>query len=166
MNIHPLFVHFPIAFFVLYALIEVCTPKKDINSPWHLIKTVLLVAWRIGAQLALMTGEVAEGLMGDSPMIEMHSLFANITTIAFGINAVIYVWDYIVRRWSSIIQKYKLTHYLDLLIIWIKKRYLHIVLAVIGLIAVTYTGALWWAIVYGIDVDPVVHFLVTILPGL
>ncbi len=89
-----------------------------------------------------MTGEVAEGLMGDSPMIEMHSLFANITTIAFGINAVIYVWDYIVRRWSNVIQKYKLTYYLDLLITYIKKRYLHIILAVIGLIAVTYTGAL------------------------
>jgi hypothetical protein len=75
-------------------------------------------------------------------MIEMHALFANITTIAFGINAVIYIWDYIVQRWDSIIQKYKLTHYLDLLIRFIKKRYLHIVLAVIGLVAVTYTGAL------------------------
>lgn len=166
MNIHPLFVYFPIAFFVLYVVIEVCTPKKDIDSPWHLVKTVLLVAGRIGAQIALSTGEMAADQIGETDLLEMHELFANITTIVFGINAAIYVWDYIVQRWDSIIQKYKVTHYLDLLITYIKKRYLHIVLAVIGLIAVTYTGALWWALVYGVDVDPVVHFLITTLPGL
>lgn len=166
MNIHPLFVHFPIAFFVLYVALEIFTPKKDISSPRHLAKTILLVAGSIGAQFALTTGDMAEQIAGPSAMLEMHSLFANITTIVFGINAFIYVWDYIIQKWGSILQKYKIIHYISILIGFMKKRYLHVVLAVVGLIAVTYTGALGGAMVYGSTVDPVVHFLIGTLPWL
>lgn len=159
MNIHPLFVHFPIAFFVLYVALEIFTPQKDIHSPWHLVKTILLVAGSIGAQVALTTGDMAEQLAGHSPMLEMHSLFAGITTAVFGILAAIYVRDYIIQKWS-VLQQYKLTHYIAMLVTFIKKRYLHVVLAVVGLIAVTYTGALGGAMVYGSNIDPVVHFLI------
>lgn len=160
MNIHPLFVHFPIAFFVLYAAIELCTPRQKIGSPWHLIKTVLLVAWSIGAQFALATGDMAEQLAGHSPMLEMHSLFAGITTAAFGINAALYVWEYAIQKWDML-RKYTLVRYIDTFVNFLRKIYIHIILAVVGLIAVTYTGALGGAMVYGANVDPVVHFLLT-----
>lgn len=165
MNIHPLFVHFPIAFFVLYVALEIITPKKDIHSPRHLVKTILLLAWSIGAQIALYTGEMAESIAGHSAMIEMHSLFANITTIVFGINTLVYLRDYIVQKWNIILQ-YAGLRYVHMIVSFVKRYYLHVLLALLWLIAVTYTGALGGAMVYGSDIDPVVHFLINTIPWL
>ncbi len=176
MNIHPIFVHFPIALFTVYAVIELIWNKSfraNISTLW--IKVTLLATGVVGAQVSLMTGETAEHLIGSSALIEKHSTFANFTVWIFGILFVSYILhildqkivfpniktflekrqsqDVLVRVWALLI---KIKGFLIMTpIVYI--------LAIVGLLAVTVTGALGGAIVYGPEVDPIVQFIYTIL---
>ncbi len=128
MNIHPLFVHFPIALLTLYALFEIFIPikirafkllKKEntvfykwlIDPVWNSIKAFLVIAGTLIAFPTLQTGELAEEVFRDaatSPelfhqsqvaqLIEVHSTFANITVGIFAVLAVAYIVRIV---WSS-----------------------------------------------------------------
>ena len=53
-NIHPLFVHFPIAFLFIYSLIKIVPVKKWLPKvSWKDIERVLLVVGVLGAFAAL-----------------------------------------------------------------------------------------------------------------
>lgn len=176
MNIHPIFVHFPIALFTVYAVIELIWNKSfraNISTLW--IKVTLLATGIVGAQVSLMTGETAEHLIGESTLIEKHSTFANFTVWIFGILLVSYMLhildqkivfpkiktflekrqsqDVLVRAWGILV---KMKDFLIMTpIVYI--------LAIVGLLAVTVTGALGGAIVYGPEVDPIVQFVYSVL---
>ena len=84
MNIHPISVHFPIALFTVYAVIELVWNKSfraNILTLW--IKVTLLATGIVGAQVSLMTGETAEHLLGESTLIEKHSTFCKLHCMDF-----------------------------------------------------------------------------------
>lgn len=166
MNIHPIFVHFPIALLTVYAFMEIIRIKKLQDLPYYFyIKASFLCIGTLSSFLALNTGEMAEhaiGAQGDK-LIEMHSAFASVSVWIFVILSLVYinVWisktEYNAKLLSSKFGK-----------IWaIKSKIaskiftspLVVILAVIGLITITITGALGGAIVYGPDVDPIVKFI-------
>jgi len=170
MNIHPIFVHFPIAFLTVYAVCELIWIKRLRNNEiWQGIKAALLGFGILGAFVALRTGElVAETVGGGgNQLIATHSSWANITTLIFGFAALVYLIVYVERYFGIDISR-KLNPagwYIRVFnfktraakIIW-RSPFIAI-LALAGLIAVTITGALGAAMVYGPDTDPVVKII-------
>lgn len=157
-NIHPIFVHFPIAFLCLYTFFEVVRlPILTRQSWWIPVKSVLLFAGMIGGFAALETGELAEsGFEGTTTMttIRLHETFANAAIYVYGILAILYVIEWLHQ--TDALKQLPLT----LQKAW---KFLEAPLLIVGSLAgfmlITITGALGGAIVYGPDVDPVVSFI-------
>ncbi len=170
MNIHPIFVHFPIALLTFYTLMEILRlPIFQRQTWWFYTKAVLLIAGTIGGFAAQQTGELAEEAFRGTPtmkLVELHSTYASATLWVFGILAALYVIEWIHRdrlaaHIPSSLQK-----------IWNAIRSIEsalfrapilILAAIAGLCLVTITGALGGALVYGGDVDPVVSFIYNLL---
>lgn len=141
MNIHPAFVHFPIALLVLYTLIEIIPfslwfPKIK----WDTIKMFLLSVGFLSIIPASVTGGIASELIGESNLVEAHERAALATSVIF-FGAVALSW-YGHFKGRAVPLRWGLKF-----------------LAVIGLVAVFITGSLGAAIVYGSDVDPIVSFI-------
>lgn len=196
MNIHPIFVHFPIALLTIYALLEVFIPIKIaaykafkwenfwaykllINPIWQAIKAFLVIVGTLIGLLTLETGEMAEELVrstasdprvfGTSQMgqlIEMHSTFAGVSIGIFAALAVGYIAYFIEKKSaaaesSEAIHKFmqKFGGVVTLIRKIVLNPWVAAILALVGLVAITITGALGGAIVYGPDVDPAVKMI-------
>lgn len=174
MNIHPIFVHFPIALLTIYAIMEIIRFKKLDNLPYYFyIKATFVIIGSLSASLALQTGEVAEHIFrGDSTvrgLINMHSAFAEFSSYIFAILSVLYAIAWINRtniRNNPIVQKIFITPIEKLWVFATKitdyilsNNLIMIIIGIIGLATITITGALGGAIVYGPKVDPVVNFI-------
>lgn len=166
LNIHPLFVHFPIAFMTIYALVELIRFKKINSQPyWFYVKIVLLVVGVLGAFVALQTGELAEDeYRAVHQLVETHSFFATFSTVVFGILAGLYIvtWLKECKSFISLFQKNGIRQLWQLLNIIQRVFYrpwFLVLGALMGLGAITITGALGGAIVYGPDVDPIVSWI-------
>ncbi len=168
MNIHPIFVHFPIALLTVYAFMEILRFKKFTNQPYFFyVKACFLIAGSLTSFLALQTGELAEQALGRSNLIETHSTYADISSNIFAFLAVIYLISWISKtEWNTKLQTGKMQS------VWIKlvslvknieQSIFPILLAIIGLITITITGALGGAIVYGPDIDPVVKMIYSLV---
>ncbi len=172
MNIHPLFVHFPIGLLVVYSVLELgayCLPALRRQAWVFPVKAFLLFVGVLAAFAALVTGVLAaEGLEGDSvlsPLIEVHAPFAVLTTALYLVIAAAYLNRVFDRNgWFDRIASS------NRFLAWgwsAKKRLAHLildtpllpVLALLALAGITVTGALGAAIVYGSDVDPFVSFI-------
>ena len=81
-NIHPLFVHFPIALLLIYSIIKILPLQKWLPAvAWKHIERALLFFGVLGAFAALSTGEIAEQMTRpNNDVVEAHSLFAAIAT--------------------------------------------------------------------------------------
>lgn len=168
MNIHPLFVHFPIALLSVYAVFEIVSIRRWQESTWiHPFKTILLTIGSVFSFLSLSTGELAEEsvLIKNSTLrslIETHSLFATITTYLFVALALAYLFETLLRS----VYVLKVPKGIQKVIGWYSQRFLtrsfRRLLAVGGLITVFITGALGGAIVYGPTADPFVNFIYTL----
>ncbi len=179
MNIHPIVVHFPIAFLSIYAALEIFTLwyRRYVKTLFN-IKAFLLVVGYLGTVAALQTGELAananRGVSRD--LLHMHEAFANGTVWIFGILALLYV-GYIlwvknfgnVRTWGDRFfadkpQLSQIVRWKTRAINWLfDTRWLLALMALVGLVVVTVTGALGGAMVYGSDVDPFVQLVVRFL---
>lgn len=168
MNIHPILVHFPIAFLTIYSLCEIFTVGNLKNSQtWWKIKAFLLVVGFLGTVAAITTGEMAEESIKSSSsihnLVETHASFAVATEWLFGVLAFSYVAKFFADK-NTI--PFMDTNLVKFVIFAIKKiLFLSVPLALVGLVLVTITGSLGGAIVYGPDVDPIVSFIYKIFIG-
>lgn len=163
-NIHPLLVHFPIAFLVLYSFLEIISFKKVRSIFWiFYTKAVLVIAGFIGGLAASSSGEAIEDNFPQfHNLIEVHSFWAGTTNVIFGIVAVVYliVWlhksDIIKLPIESTLGKiWRFKIMLAEKILY--NRALMVLITITGIIAVTITGALGASIVYGPEIDPIVN---------
>lgn len=143
MNIHPAFVHFPIALLCLYAVIEILPLARWMPSiAWASIRGFLLYVGTGAAIVTVITGSIAADIVGETPKVEMHETAAFITLGIFLLScALSYFWrnERPFRTWTM-----KL-------------------LALAGLVMLFVVGALGANIVYGPGVDPIVGFIVKLL---
>ena len=164
MNIHPIFVHFPIALLAIYACLE-CVWYKKIHHKieFFYIKFFLLLTGTVGAFFALATGDDAERLHRDvRSLVKVHSTFAGITTLIFCILLAVYIFDWVNMFYDeklSASRFSKIWHLKKLIITKIFTAPVIIILAILGLVTLLITGALGGAIVYGISGDPFTAFV-------
>ena len=172
MNIHPIFVHFPIALLAVYSILECIRFKKiQAHVAYKEIKAFLAIAGTVGAFLALSTGDTAvEAILGKPELravARVHENFADGTTFIYTVIAVSYL-VILILGWFKDKPSYEAFVNGGLGKIWtvvvkisqyIQKTYIIIPLAVAGIVLVTITGALGGLMVYGIDVDPVITFI-------
>jgi uncharacterized membrane protein len=172
MNIHPLFVHFPIALLVVYSFLEIGAyflPALRRQTWVFGVKVFLLIAGALSALLALATGGMAEDLIQNTNqyafVLEVHAPFAATTTVVY----LVLLAAYLVR-WldiSGLGDRNVGTNSLFARIWSFKKSVTHIVLdtwllpflALLGFALLTITGGLGAAIVYGPNIDPLVSFV-------
>ncbi|MBI5913541.1 hypothetical protein HY839_03850 [Candidatus Azambacteria bacterium] len=163
MNIHPLFVHFPIGLLVLYAVLEILPLTRWYpQAPWGAVKTVLLIFGAAGAVAASGTGEIAEKLLaneGAEELIEVHKKFATMATLIFGALAYAYFVRWISEHHRIFEGRLRPLSFLRTIADIIMMRWAAVILALIGLMAITITGGLGAAIVYGPDADPLVTII-------
>ncbi len=173
MNIHPLFVHFPIGLLVVYSLMELGSyllPALRRQAWVFPVKAFLLFGGVLAAFMALATGDLAKELIetaGADPnlaIVEVHASFATATTLLYLLIAAAYLIRIADTRWGNCGTDPNgfFTR------LWGFKKWLaHLVLdtpllpalALLALAGITVTGALGAAVVYGPDIDPFVSFI-------
>ena len=132
MDIHPLVVHYPIAFLTTYAIFELVRIRKILELPyWFYIKATLVGVGEVSAIVILITAMTSNALTDGNRLVEMYKLFMLAVVIVFGIIALSYFKRSSVFRSSIIIP-----------------------LAVIGLFLIVIAGGLFGATVYGTHFDP------------
>lgn len=176
---HPLVVHIPIAFLMIYSLFEIVTTlffrKRWFSFLWT--KVFLLLVGVLGAQGALFTGEMAEDLnegILSRKILHTHEEWASFTAGLFWIIFIIYLIIIITQKpffkekIDRLVQKSK---YINLFFgvlktignFFLKYKILIVLASVIGLVSVSVTGALGGALVYGKEADPFVIITLKLL---
>lgn len=172
-----LVVHFPVALLSIYAVMEFVRWKVlNEKSYWFYLKAVFVVLGTIGAYTSSMFGDLIEDAIvaqkiGTVPnirdIIDMHATFAGITTVVFSLLAGAYVIAWIDREEPDVIARFLSRFPFLRLSITLKDFLLTtpvaIVLAFVGIIAITVTGAIGGGIVSGPDVDPIVTLVYRLL---
>ncbi len=174
MNLHPIFVHFPIALFSLYTFIEILRFKKisDRQETFY-IKAVLSIAGVFGAFAALLFGdtaahEVMQGIITakvDNPVevIELHEFLAQLGTFIFILPAAGYAvawlnkFDFINKLPGKFLKS--IWQFGTLISKWIIETPLVILLSLVGIVIITIAAALGGSIIYGPDSDPIVKII-------
>ena len=163
-NIHPIVVHFPIALLTLYSLLEIISVGRLKNkSEMFWTKFILVTTGGITLLVARQAGSVAKHLVSDHslyPLISRHEQFANYSTAVFGVIAAGYMCIALRRlnwRITTIVPVF--WEFLYGIGDIITSNYLAKLLALVGIIALTITGALGGTIVYGQNNDPFTNFI-------
>lgn len=171
MNIHPLFVHFPIGLLVVYSVLELgayLVPALRRQSWLFGVKTFLLFVGVLAALAALVTGGMSEDLVEGAPrafILEVHAPIAGATTLLYAVLAAVYLirvfdvkgWgNYVAGVANPFIRVWSLKKYVAHLVL---DTWLLPVLALLALIGMFVTGALGAAIVYGPTADPFISFV-------
>lgn len=162
MNLHPIFVHFPVALLTIYALLELLRFKKLSAQPyWFHLKGAFVILGGLGALAAAATGDQAEKFIGYNPslrpLIGMHSTWAGITIAIFGVIAACYLFEWAERQFKlsvTLPASLRQTWGVILKAVRCLMGWPIIILASTGLIAVTITGGLGGRIAYGPNADP------------
>ena len=180
-SLHPILVHFPIALLSVYVILECLRFKKILkSSSLHAIKFFLVVVGFLAGIAAYAAGPDGQSIHAwsgyaniSSPtvrqIVSMHSNFASWSLVVFGIIAfsyiVLWIRDVTISNpkfaAGSISNSWFMPVWRFIISIgeFIQKPFVIILLAIIGLIFVTITGALGGSIVYGPNIDPVVSFV-------
>lgn len=164
-NIHPIFVHFPIALLCVYSLIKILPFQKWFPGvAWKHIERALLVFGVLGAFASLSTGEVAEELTRPNrDLVEAHALFANVATWMYGLLS---AGEVLTVSMAWIITKVR-SQMIQNVLVFLRDLLTHpifsITLAVLGLVAISITGLLGGVMVYGTSADPAAGFVLRVL---
>ncbi|MBL8030581.1 MAG: hypothetical protein JNN11_05025 [Candidatus Doudnabacteria bacterium] len=164
MNIHPALVHFPIAFFSLYAFLEVLRFRAFTNLPfWFYTKAVVLFAGVLSAPVVLLSGKVSEDLLASDPyigsIVEKHEFFAFLSCGIFGILFLAYVivWYAKYKKEKGIILESNLVGFVEKFL----DKYAWI-FAILGFVCILITASLGGLMVYGPNNDPVLQMVYSI----
>lgn len=169
MDLHPIFVHFPIALLTIYSLIELLAIKFRKNLTLFYVKATFLIIGVGGAIFSLLSGEIAAKaytLPDLKRLVAMHELWANITTYIFLTIAIAYFLEWLSLEFREPIQNSKYNNFFLVLMNIKKVLYsapLIYFLTMVGLVGITLTGALGGAIVYGPEADPLVSIIYNLL---
>ncbi|MCU0660607.1 MAG: hypothetical protein MUD00_03310 [Candidatus Pacebacteria bacterium] len=164
-NIHPLFVHFPIAFFLLYSLLRILPFERWFSHiAWRQIRFVILLAGVLGAIAANATGEIAEHLVRpDHRLVETHSFFAATSTWIYGLllagELLVFLNPYL-AQWFPNLQLLQVFVFVERVL---ANRARAIILAIAGVIAISLTGLLGGVMVHGTSADPLAPLVLTLL---
>lgn len=169
MNIHPVFVHFPIALLTLYALSELLYVKKLRELPFMFYtKAIVVILGALSSFVTLQTGEWAAAQYQASTtlkIIAVHSSWADLTVGVFTLLAASYLVLWL-GKYPRLVAWLTQTSYVrplwrlcTMVAHWCVETPLVVALAAAGLAAITITGALGGSLVYGSEVDPVVSFI-------
>ncbi|MBY0376675.1 hypothetical protein K2P96_01750 [Patescibacteria group bacterium] len=162
-NIHPIFVHFPIALLFLYSIVAILPLVKWLPKiSWKDIKFFLLVIGFLGALTALYTGDIAKDLVHPNhALVEAHSAFGFYSTCLYGLlllgelahflNGLNLSMDSSLRKFSMPIEKFLYDN------IFTK------FLCLLGFIGITLTGMLGGIIAYGLSADPLAPLVLHLL---
>lgn len=164
-NIHPIFVHFPIAFLLLYSFIKIVPFRKWFPLvSWTQIERVLLFVGVLGAMAASSTGETAEHIVKVSrQIVRTHSLFADMSVWIYGALLFGEILSLFNSRILPIIKGEKSKRFYIFIQRILTTGIVSITLSVLGLIAITLTGLLGGVLVYGVSADPVAGIMLQIL---
>ena len=170
MNIHPLVVHFPIAFLAFYSLLEVLTFFSYFRAErWFFIRGVLASLGAVAGVVAVIFGGVAEEALhveGSSlqPLVEMHESFAAASLIVFFVLGAAYASRMLSKEfgfprgtWPVWMRRLALWKQAAAFVI-LNPR-VRVPLAIIGFILLTIAGALGAAIAHGPAADFIVQFV-------
>ncbi len=150
-NLHPLFVHFPIALLVVYSFIKILPMAKFFpRVAWNHIERFLLVAGIAGGSLALFTGEIAEELVNpDRKLVETHEFFANLSIWLYGVLLAGEILSFLNLQYVYVLKLKNL----------LMNRVFSGIVALIALGSITITGILGGVMVYGTSADPLAGIL-------
>lgn len=158
-NVHPLFVHFPVSLLTIYALLELVPIKKITRqSYWFYVKAVFIILGALSTIPTILAGEVIAGqFQGVHAIVDLHSTLAITTSVLFGFLATLYilVWakPFLQKQHMEIliqISQFFFTPYTT------KPG------AIVGLILIILVGTLGGIIAYGPDLDPFTKFVYTL----
>ncbi|MGE7835158.1 DUF2231 domain-containing protein [Viridibacillus arvi] len=148
MPLHPLIVHFPIALLIFGAVIEIVNvvfKKETLNQ----FGTLLITFGVISGIFALLSGEGAEEFafqnwgQGLHDQVDLHSFFANISIILFGILAIIkLLFKHSILSWNGSGYKQINKGFISTVIVF---------LSISGIVSLAVTGDLGGKLVYEND---------------
>ena len=165
-NIHPIIVHFPIAFLFIYSIIKILPLSKWFPGiSWKQIERLLLVVGVLGAFAAFATGDTAKHLMHPNrQLVSMHENFAALSVWIYGLlllGEIISVFNQNYRGRFSLNEKIvKILSFLETILC---NNVFSKILAFAGFIAIFLTGLLGGAMVYGATADPIAGIVLKLL---
>lgn len=161
-NIHPIFVHFPIALLTAYSILRLLPLSRWFPSvAWKQVRLVFLLLGVIGAAAALSTGEIAEEFaVGNRALMEMHAAFATAASWIYGI---LLVGELVAFVRSAGFVPTALDRFAQFIERILTQPFLAGVLALVGLVVLSIAGMLGGVLVYGVTADPIAPLVLKIL---
>lgn len=161
-NIHPIFVHFPIALLSAYSVLRLLPLSRWFPSvAWKQIRPAFLFLGVIGAAVALSTGEMAEDFaVGNQALVEMHAAFANAASWIYGVLLAGEVVAFL--RSKGLVPSFldRLAQFIERIL---TQPFFSGMLALVGLVVLSIAGLLGGVLVYGVTADPIAPFILTVL---
>ncbi|HEU5114407.1 MAG TPA: DUF2231 domain-containing protein [Candidatus Paceibacterota bacterium] len=165
-NIHPIFVHFPIALLFIYSIIMVLPVEKWFpRVAWRDIARALLALGVLGAFAALATGDTAKHLVHpDRALVNAHSNFAVIATVFYCMLLLGEICAFVNARFPDFMAKTGVISEISKAIEKILcNKVVAALIALLALVALSVAGLLGGVLVYGTSADPLAGFVLKIL---
>lgn len=165
-NVHPLLVHFPLTFFITYAVFELVPFKKITRQPfWFYVKAILIFLGVISAFAAGIAGKIIQPQFTEKTLVSIHEHINESATAIFTIIAFSYLVAWL-KKDNEKRAKQQFGKFWNIAL-KIENIVLHTwllyVLALIGLLLITLGGTLGGIIVYGPNLDPITSFVYSLL---